>query len=255
LVPRKALENTAVQYLKVENYHPQLVFENRLEQVIKEQSESAPEKAGSFRSMIEAFVNAVAAPTATPAGGSIAALSGALAAGLGEMVSGISLQRQPLEAHHPKLEELRGRLTSLRQRLLENVDGDARSYEAVMAAFKLPKSTESERAVRQRAIEEASKHATLVPLETVELSAEVANIISSLRGITIPLAAPDLAVALDLAGAAQRAALENVRANLPSIKDQDFLDSVERRVQVVGAALVAALGQPQGLPLQRPGRS
>jgi glutamate formiminotransferase len=255
LVPSKALENTAVQYLKVENYHPQLVFENRLEQIIREQTEWASEKAGNFRSMIEAFVSAVAAPTATPAGGSVAALSGALAAGLGEMVCGISLKRQSLEAHHPKLKELQDRLTSLRQRLLENVDGDARSYEAVMAAFKLPKSTESEKTGRARAIEEASKNATMVPLETVELSAEVAKVISSLREITIPLAAPDLAVALDLAGTAQRAAIENVRANLPSIKDQDFLDSVERRVQVVGAALVAALGQPQGSPLQRPARS
>jgi formiminotetrahydrofolate cyclodeaminase len=171
------------------------------------------------------------------------------------MVCGISLKRQSLEAHHPKLKELQDRLTSLRQRLLENVDGDARSYEAVMAAFKLPKSTESEKTGRARAIEEASKNATMVPLETVELSAEVAKVISSLREITIPLAAPDLAVALDLAGTAQRAAIENVRANLPSIKDQDFLDSVERRVQVVGAALVAALGQPQGSPLQRPARS
>jgi len=67
-------------------------------------------------------------------------------------------------------------------------------------------------------------------METAELSAEVANIISNLREITIPLAAPDLAVALDLAGTAQRAAVENVRANLPSIRDQEFVDGVERRL-------------------------
>ncbi len=83
LVPRRALEDTAVQYLKVENYHPQLVFENRLEQIIREQTKSAaPEKARTLRSMIEAFVAAVAAPTATPAGGSVAALAGALSAAL-----------------------------------------------------------------------------------------------------------------------------------------------------------------------------
>jgi formiminotetrahydrofolate cyclodeaminase len=70
-----------------------------------------------------------------------------------------------------------------------------------------------------------------VPLETAELSVEVAKIVSSLRGITIPLAAPDLAVALDLAGTAQRAATENVRANLPSIKDREFVDHVERRIE------------------------
>jgi glutamate formiminotransferase/formiminotetrahydrofolate cyclodeaminase len=231
LVPRKALEDAAVQYLKVENYHPQLVFENRLEQIIREQPESAAaEKTRTLRSMTEAFVTAVAAPTATPGGGSVAALAGALAAALGEMVCGLSLNRQSVEAHHPKLRELQNRLSSLRQRLLENIDRDALSYEAVMAAFKLPKSTEGERAERTRAIEEASKKATLVPLETAELSAEVTEIISSLRDITIPLAAPDLALALELAGTAQRGAIENVRANLPSIRDREFLDRVERKL-------------------------
>jgi glutamate formiminotransferase/formiminotetrahydrofolate cyclodeaminase len=102
-----------------------------------------------------------------------------------------------------------------------------------MAAFKLSKSTEAEKASRAQAIEEAGKNATSVPLETAELSAEVATIISSLRDITIPLAAPDLAVALDLAGTARRGAIENVRANLPSIKDLGFLDRMERKLEVI----------------------
>jgi glutamate formiminotransferase len=230
LIPRQALQDAAVRFLKVENYHPQLVFENRLEQIIREQTELAAANTGTLRSLIEAFVAAVAAPTPTPAGGSIAALVGGLAAALGEMVCGLSLKRSSLEGHYPKLEESQVRLRLLRRRLLKNIDRDAQSYEAVMAAFKLPKSAESEKTERARAIEAANKHATSVPLETAELSAEVANIISSLRDITIPLAAPDLAVALALAGTAQRAAIENVRANLPSIKDREFMEGVERRL-------------------------
>jgi glutamate formiminotransferase len=240
LVPRQALEGAAVQYLKVENYHPQLVFENRLEQIIQEQTKSAAlEKTRPLRSMTEAFATAVAVPTATPGGGSVAALAGGLAAALGEMVCGLSLNRQSLEGHHPKLRELQSQLSSLRERLLENIDRDALSYEAVMTAFKLPKSAESERAGRTRAIEEASKNAASVPLETAELSAEVAKIISSLHDITIPLAAPDLAVALDLAGTAQRGAMENVRANLPAIRDQEFLDHVERKLEALKKAVTS----------------
>jgi glutamate formiminotransferase len=240
LVPRRALEDAAVQYLKVENYHPQLVFENRLEQIIREQTKRAAEKTRSLRSMAEAFVTAVAAPTAAPGGGSVAALTGALAAALGEMVCGLSLNRSSLAAHHPKLKELQNRLGSLRQRLLENIDRDALSYEAVMAAFKLPRTAETERAGRAQAIEEASKNATLVPLETAELSTEIAEIISSLRDITIPLAASDLAVALDLAGTAQRGAIENVRANLPSIKDRELLDRVERKLEGIEKSTVGS---------------
>jgi len=244
LVPRQALEDAAVQHLKVENYHPQLVFENRLDQIIREQTQSAAqEKPRTLRSMAEAFVTAVAAPTVTPGGGSVAALAGALAAALGEMVCGVSLNRKSLEAHHTKLKELQNRLSLLRQRLLENIDRDALSYEAVMAAFKLPKSTETEKAGRAQAIEEAGKNATSVPLETAELSAEVAKIISSLRDISIPLAAPDLAVALDLAGTAKRGAIENVRANLPSIKDQDYLTQAEQKLRAIDNEAVSSGGQ------------
>ena len=227
-----------MQHLKVENYHPQLVFENRLDQIIREQTQSAAqEKTRTLRLMAEAFVTAVAAPTVTPGGGSVSALAGALAAALGEMVCGLSLHRQSLAAQHAKLKELQNRLSLLRQRLLENVDRDALSYDAVMAAFKLPKSTETEKAGRAQAIEEAGKNATSVPLETAELSAEVAKIISSLRDISIPLAAPDLAVAFDLAGTAKRGGIENVRANLASIRDQEFLDGVERRLEALKKAV------------------
>ena len=112
-----------------------------------------------------------------------------------------------------------------------------------MAAFKLPKSTETEKAGRAQAIEEAGKNATSVPLETAELSAEVAKIISSLRDISIPLAAPDLAVALDLAGTAKRGAIENVRANLPSIKDQDYLTQAEQKLRAIDNEAVSSGGQ------------
>jgi len=237
LVPRRALEETAVQYLKVENYHPQLIFENRLEQIIREQTQSAARRTTrSLHAMAEVFVSAVAAPSATPGGGSVSALGGALAAALGEMVCGLSLNRKSLEAHHPQLRVSHFRLSSLRQRLLENMDRDAQSYEAVMAAFKLPKSTEIERAGRAQAIEEASKNAAAVPLETAELSAEVATIISSLRDITIPLAASDLAVAFDLAGTARRGGIENVRANLPSIRDEEFLEGMQQKLEALGEA-------------------
>ena len=233
LVPRQALEETAVQYLKVENYDPRLVFENRLEQVMRGQAEAAA-KSSTFRSLTEDFVNAVAAPTATPAGGSIAALAGALAAALGEMVCGLSLNRPSFAAHYDRLREAGERLRDLRRRLHENVDRDAASYNGVMAAFKLPKSNDSEKHARMRAIAEASRAATEVPLETAELSAEVARIVSSLRDISIPLAASDLGVAFELAATARRGAIENVRANLPSITDRDYVEGVERKIRGIG---------------------
>jgi glutamate formiminotransferase / formiminotetrahydrofolate cyclodeaminase len=246
LVPRRALEDTAVHYLKVENFHPELIFENRLARVMEEHSRTsaAPVAAASpphgaqgaplqapLRSLTEGFVNALAGETATPGGGSASALAGALAAALAEMVCRLTLRRASFASHHQTVEAHLARLAGLRDRLLDNVDRDARSYEAVLAALKLPKSTESERTRRQQAIEEASKSAAMVPLETADLAAQTARVVDTLRGITIPQAASDLAVALHLANAAERGAVENVRVNLPSIVDRAWVEQVEAKLR------------------------
>jgi formiminotetrahydrofolate cyclodeaminase len=180
--------------------------------------------------MVEQFVNAVADPTPTPGGGSVAALAGALAAGLGEMVCGVSLKRKSLTAHHPALEAARARLAILRERLLEAIDRDARSYEAVMRAFKSPKSTEAEQAAHYAAIETASKEASVVPLETAEWAAAVASDLASLEGMIIPQAASDLRVASDMAEVARRGGIENVLANLPGVQDESWLRDIQARV-------------------------
>ncbi len=236
LVPRRALEDAAVRYFKVENFHAELIFENRLARIIEEHSAAPPPSpAVPLRNLAEGFVSAVAADTPTPGGGSVSALAGALAAALGEMVCRLTLRRASYAGQQKTLEESLARLTGLRSRLLESIDRDAQSYEGVWATLKRPKSTEVERTVRARAIEEASKSAATVPLETAELASETARVIEALRGITIPQAASDLAVALHLAHAAERGAIENVRANLPSIRDADWMGKVEARLRSLGA--------------------
>jgi glutamate formiminotransferase len=250
LVPRQALEAAAVQFLKVENYRPELVVENRLEQVlaqarppiylemVADSTTASPPNSDSntpLRAMVERFVNTVAAPTPAPGGGSAAALAGALAAGLGEMACGVSLKRKSLSAHHPVLEATRGKLAAFQERFLQIVDLDAQSYEAVMRAFKLSKSTEAERIARDQSIEAASKQASLTPLETAEAAASVAQELMNLREITIVQAASDLSVALNLAETARRGGIANVRANLPGIHDERWLKEVKTRLEKLGA--------------------
>ncbi|MGD0695650.1 MAG: glutamate formimidoyltransferase [Terriglobia bacterium] len=236
LVPRRALEDAAVHYLKVENFHPDLIVENRLARVLAEQSAGGGSASPpALSDLAKGFVEAVAADTPTPGGGSVSALAGALAAALGEMVCGITLKKKSMVAHHPMVQEARDRLAGLRQRLMEAVDCDAASYESVLAAFKLPKSTEAEQAARREAIESASKKAAEVPLETAQLAVEVARLADSLRPITAPQAASDLSVAHHLAGTALQGALTNVRANLPSIHDTDWVRQMETQIQALAA--------------------
>jgi len=234
LIPRRALDDAAVHYLKVEEFRPDLILENRLAKVIEEKMvPSDASSAGGLRGLAEGFVDAVAAKTPTPGGGSVSALAGALAAALGEMVCRLTLARKSFEAHHKALEESLARLAGLRERLLANIDRDAESYDAVAVAFRLPKTTEDEQAARAQAVETASKGAAEVPMETAELAAQVARVIESLRPITIPQASSDLAVALDLASSARRGAVHNVRSNLPSIHDHKWLAQVSERLNAM----------------------
>jgi glutamate formiminotransferase / formiminotetrahydrofolate cyclodeaminase len=233
LVPRQALEDAAVRFLKIENFTPSTIVENRLaEALAKAAAPPAPER---LRDLSAGFVAAVAAPTPTPGGGSVAALAGALAAALGEMVCGLTLKRKSFAEHHPAVREKLAQLSAGRLRLLENIDRDAESYQAVMAASKLPKASEAEQTARAQAIEQASKAAALVPLETAEVAAQVSAVVESLRGVTIPQAVSDLAVALSLASAARAGALENVRANLPSVSDGEWLKQMEAKLRALDA--------------------
>lgn len=231
LVPRRALEDAAVHYLKVENFRPELILENRLDRVLAETARPAGETpTPSAGRLAEGIVAAVAAPTPTPGGGSVSALAGALAAALGEMIAGLTLKRKSFAPHHAAVEASSRRLHELRQDLLADVDRDAASYDAVIEARRLPKSTETEQAARGRAIGEASRTAAAVPLETAERAAEVERILENLRPTTIPQAASDISVALELARAARRGALENVRVNLTSIGDAGERARLEARI-------------------------
>jgi len=236
LIPRQALEDAAVHYLKVEGYRPDVIVENRLESVLNQKSESRtpPDEKPPLHTLAQGFVEVVAASTPTPGGGSVAALAGALAAALGEMVCNLSLSKKSLAAHQGQINDALHRLTELRRQLSEQVDRDAASYDAVVAAMRKPKASDAEQAERAKAIEEASKTAALVPLATAEMACEIRRWVQEVRGVTFAGAASDLAVAQAMTEAAIKGAVENVRANLPSIQDAHWVAEMEQRLLSLG---------------------
>ncbi|HUI44303.1 MAG TPA: formimidoyltransferase-cyclodeaminase, partial [Terriglobia bacterium] len=245
LIPRQALDDAAVHFLKVENFEPGLILENRLASVLNAQARKAgPGGSGTLAatsddahqprtlaSLAEGFVNSVAADTPTPGGGSVAALAAALGAALGEMVCRLTLKKKSFAAHYDQLGDAVGRLEGLRRSLMEAVDRDAASYDGVIRAMRLPKTTGAEQAARSAAIDEANKLATLVPLGTAELAAKTLRLLEMLRPITMPQAASDLKVGVSLAAAGRAGSLDNVRANLPSIQDREWVSRIESRLK------------------------
>ena len=226
LIPKKALEQAAEWFLQVEHFDSSLILENRLAAVM-----GGKMAVGGIRAGVEPFVEQLAAPTATPGGGSAAAASGAMAAGLATMVASMSRGKKAYAQFERELSEALSQLSQLREELKTAIDADAESYNSVMAAYK--KARES--ASADGLIDTALKQATSVPLSVAEKSREVLRIIETLPGITNPNMRSDLTTATALARAAIEGALANVEINLESLKDADFATQVRSRAATLKA--------------------
>jgi glutamate formiminotransferase / formiminotetrahydrofolate cyclodeaminase len=238
LVPRKALELTAEFYLQFENFSPALVLENRLSSALEGRQHQTPAQ-GKLAALAQPFLDAVSVPTATPGGGSVAAFAGALAASLGQMVAGLCRNKKSQSAFN---EDLTASIEMMRQaagKLAIAIDRDAQSYEAVMAAFKLPKETAEERTMRDAAIESATRHAAEVPMETALAAVEVSEKLVQLEAMAAPSMLSDLRVGRLMAAAAAHGALENVAINLTSIRDSSYVSEMKSRAAAVEARLAA----------------
>jgi len=220
LVPKKALEDAAEWFLKVENFDSSMIIENRLAGIM-----GGKMAVGGLRAGCEPFIEQLAAPTATPGGGSASAAAAAMAAGLGAMVASMSRTKKAFLQHEPQLSAAVSRLNVLREHLKEAIDKDAESYQSVMIAFKTAKDAGD----KGQSIVEALKLATLVPLAVAEMSAEVGRIIDSIKPISSINMASDLGVGSVLAHAAKIGALANVDINISTIKDETFLAEVKAR--------------------------
>jgi glutamate formiminotransferase/formiminotetrahydrofolate cyclodeaminase len=240
LIPKRALEQAAEWFLQVENFDSSLILENRLTAVM-----SGKMAVGGLRAGVEPFIEQLAAPTATPGGGSAAAASGAMAAGLASMVASMSRGKKAYLQYESQLSEALARLSQLREDLKSAIDADAESYNLVMKAYKSAKSSDSAASDGGAAISAALKQATSVPLSVAENVVEVAQIATTLGPISNPNMKSDLTTAIALARAALEGALANVAINLDSLKkdslkkdspeDQAFVIETLKRTAVLRA--------------------
>jgi len=229
LIPKKALEDAAEWFLQVENFDSSLILENRLAAVM-----GGKMAVGGLRAGVEPFIEQLAAPTATPGGGSAAAAAGAMAAGLACMVATMSRGKKAYAQFEAELSPAIARLATLREELKAAIDADAESYNVVMKAYKQAREASD----GDRLINAALQQATSVPLGVAEKAAEIGGIAAGLRPITNPNMASDLTTAIALARAALEGASANVEINLGSMKpetadEQRFVTDIQSRMSAL----------------------
>ena len=176
---------------------------------------------------VKEFLNKVAGSDPVPGGGSIAALNGAVASALAAMVANLTIGKKNYEEH----EELMSHIASLALRekdvFVADIDRDSEAYDAVFACFKMPKATDEEKAARSAAIQEATRHAALIPMEVARKALEVMPVIADIARLGNRNAITDACVAMMAARSAVLGALLNVRINLGVLKDKEFVQGLQ----------------------------
>ena len=177
---------------------------------------------------IENFLETLASRSPTPGGGSVVAVMGAMGAALVAMVCRLTIGKVHYEAVSEEMEAILLEVEALRGTLLDFIRADVEAFDAVMAAYGLPKVTDEEKGARSAAIQQALKGATRVPLDCAKASRRVIelSLLVAEHGNTNVIT--DAGVAELAAHGALKSSALNVRVNTGSIKDSDFVrDSLE----------------------------
>lgn len=179
---------------------------------------------------IQEFLDELASDSPAPGGGSVAALCAAMGAALVSMVANLTVGKEKYRENWAEMEQTLARSELLRARFICLMNDDTESFNGFMAAMRMPKDTDEEKAARRAAMENASRAATEVPLATLECCVELAEMANDAMRLGNPNTASDAGSAALLALAAGKAAAYNVRINLPGIKDALFTLGVRDRM-------------------------
>jgi glutamate formiminotransferase/formiminotetrahydrofolate cyclodeaminase len=210
LIPEEALIDSAVSYLQLEEFQPEQILEHQLSETA---SQSAPVSEGKF-------LDALAAATPTPGGGSAAAQAGAMAAALVAMVARLTIGKKKYAEVEAQMNEILNQAERLRRELTEAVEEDSAAFEDVLAAFKLPHESLEQEAYRATTIQQTSLHAAEVPLTVAQKAVTIMALAERCAALGNLNAISDAASAAALAQAVLYSAGYNVRINVNGLNNK-----------------------------------
>lgn len=245
LIPRQALVDAAQWYLQLDQFEPGQILEQKIL--------TASQEASKNKILDRSFLDALAAGSATPGGGSASAYAGAAGAALVAMVARLTIGKKKYAAAEEHMKSILTKAETLRSQLAEGVPQDSAAYEQVMAAYKLPKETTEEQLERARQIQTATLLASEVPLQTAHLAVQVMALALEVISQGNVNALSDGGSAAALARAALTGAGMNVRINARDLEDRQAaqtllteLAGLEQHAAEIEAAIQAAIQERGG---------
>lgn len=180
-----------------------------------------------------AFANETAKESPAPGGGSVSAYMGALGASLGTMVANLSAHKAGWDAQWKEFSQWAEKGEKIKNDLLYLVDEDTHSFSKIMEAFGLPKTSEEEKIIRSKAIQDATKYAIEIPYKTMCKAFEAFDVCYAMVDIGIPSSVSDAGVGALCIRSAIIGAYLNVKINSASLKDKVFTADIIEKAEKI----------------------
>jgi len=224
LIPQKALIDSAIWYLQLDQFSDEQILERKLETA----GDAPADNGAEFT-----FLDMLASKEPTPGGGSAAAFTAAQAAALVAMVGRITHGKKKYADVQQEMDEIIHQADELRKILSELIDEDAEAFNAVMSAYRLPKETEEQKRDRESAVQSATLQAAQVPLKTCLEALKVMRLAVVAASKGNKNAITDAGTASALAIAAITSAGANVRINLQSLMDNSMKEKLTTQLDEI----------------------
>lgn len=185
---------------------------------------------------LKGFLDALASDAPTPGGGTAAAAAGAMGASLARMVAALTLSKEKYAASHDAVRPIADAGELARAEFLDLAREDSEAYDEVVAARRLPKDTDAEKAARAHRMTLANRRAAEVPMRTARAAVRLLAALPELAEKGNPNAVSDVGAASLLLDACVEGALLNVGINLGSIADGAFVAEMQQETATLQEA-------------------
>lgn len=232
-IPDREIMRIAVKSMGLDDLKPFELKDKVIEYMLEAKAEGAGTKLVDLS--CRGFAEETASESPAPGGGSVAAYMGALAAALGTMVANLSAHKAGWDDSWEEFSDIADRGQALMEQLLHLVDEDTAAFNLIKAAMGMPKGTPEEKAARADALEQATLHATRVPLTTARTAYETFEVLKAVAENGNPASVSDAGVGALAACAAVYGAGLNVRINATGLSDKAVAAELIAEVEKIEA--------------------
>jgi len=224
-IPEREIIKIAVKSLGLDD-----LYKFKPEEKIIEYKMAAGQKKKKLVDLtVTGFADETASESPAPGGGSVSAYMGAMGVALGTMVANLSSHKRGWDDRWEEFSNWAEKGMYYQQELLKLVDEDTDAFNKIMDAFGLPKKTDEEKAIRKKAIDDATKNAIMVPFRVMEIAHNSLEVIKAMAGIGNPNSVSDAGVGALAIRSCVKGAFLNVKINAAGLDDKIFVQDVTKK--------------------------